>query len=132
MSKQNKQLVLYYRSIRANLPCPWRLKQKILGEIKGSINNFLSEHPDAQLVDIEQQFGTPEQITASYLDEMDPNKLASQLKISKRIITTVSAGIIAALVMFGLTLGIMLWDYHKDSNGYIEIIPGTPTIVEED
>ena len=60
MSKQNKQLVLYYRSIRATLPCPWRLKRKILGEIKGSINSYLSEHPDAQLVDIEQQFGTPE------------------------------------------------------------------------
>lgn len=132
MNKHNKLLAKYYRSIRANLPCPWGLKQKILREIKSSINSYLIENPDADIHCIAQQFGTPAEITASYLDEMDPQKLAKQIKVSKRIITTVSAGIIAALFMIGLTLGIMLWDYHNDANGYIEIIPGTPTIIAED
>ena len=132
MAKQNKQLKQYYQSIRASLPCPWKLKHKILSEIKSSVQNYLTEHPDAGIDDLEQQFGSPEQITASYLDEMDQQKLAANLKTNKRFIAIVAVGIAAALLMLAVTLGIMIYENHISNPGYIEVTIGTPEIIEED
>lgn len=132
MAKQNKQLKQYYQSIRASLPCPWKLKHKILSEIKSSVQNYLTEHPDAGIDDLEQQFGSPEQITASYLAEMDQQKLAANLKTSRRFIAIVTAGVVAALLMLAVTLAVVIYDDQNYDNGYIETSIGTPEIIEED
>ena len=101
------------------------MKRKILTEIDMSIRVYLEENPSAGYTEIEGKFGTPQQITSAYLDEMDHQLLAKGLILKNRIVKIVATALITALLMFGITLGIVIMeDYHTD-HGYI-----TSTITE--
>lgn len=121
----SKHLKRYCRAVRRNLPCSGKLKKKILSEIGMSVCAYLEENPSADSTEIENKFGTPHQITSAYLDEMDHQVLAKELILKSRIVKIVATALITALLMFGITLGIVIMeDYHTD-HGYI-----TSTITE--
>lgn len=109
----------YLRQVRSWLPCSCKAKRKIIGEIKSNIDDFLTNNPDAQYTNLVARFGTPQEIAASYVNEMDMGELLEGLKIRKRIMKTI---MIAAVIALLLWLGEIMaahFQIMNTANGYM-------------
>ncbi len=86
--------------------------------MEASVRAFVSDTPGADYDAIVARFGTPEQITASYLEEMTGEELIGELDLKKKVVAIVTAaGVIAVLLWAGVVFS--AWAEHKDSqNGY--------------
>lgn len=110
----------FLREIRKNIPGGGKQKKLVLEQVKASMLEYLAEKPDATYDDLLTRFGTPEQIAASYLEELDICDLKKQLSIRKRIVLAVVA---AAIVAVGIWAGVVLHalrEYDDAMPGYIE------------
>lgn len=110
----------YFRSIRSWLPCPAKQKQQILSQVKENVFAFLEEYPDAGMCAIENQFGSPRQIAAAYVDDMDTPALLSALRIRKRVFLAVIAGLIAAMLLWGWGVSTAIIEQRNINYGHLE------------
>ena len=127
----NKHLTLYYLKIHSNLPCSWRLKRKLLAQIKNSIRTYLQSHPHADIAEIRSQFGSPEEIAAACLAEMNQKELLKDLKLMNRIVRVITAGVLTVVLMLGATLGFLIWDASHSPVEYIYETLEDPTTSTE-
>lgn len=108
----------YYRSIREQLPCTKKEKDRILSEIKTSISSYLEEHPLSDIAQVQAHFGSPQQIASGYIDALNSAEMLHALKLRKRILITVGA---VALAMLLLWAGVLTWaaiEANDSNNGY--------------
>lgn len=120
MRASDAALRRYFRSIRSWLPCPAKQKQQILSQVKENVFAFLEEHPDGDLCAIEQQFGSPRQIAAAYVDDMDTPALLAALRIRKRVFLAVIAGLIAAMLLWGWGVSTAIIEQRNINYGHLE------------
>ena len=109
----------YLREVKRGLSCSGKQKRMVLWQIKGSIDAFLSEKPDADYEAIVGRFGTPEQVTASALDAMDVQELSKRLKIRKRIVTIIGTAALAVILLWAGVVGYAYIDYRGKTNGFV-------------
>lgn len=131
MKSRDAALKRYYRTIRSYLPCSHKLKNRILDEIQNSVNGYLEDHPDAGISEIEARFGEPKNIAAAYVDDMDTSELLYALRVRRRIITSIVAGIIAALFMWASCLTYAYVQHTARMDGSFEVDIGSITDVTE-
>ena len=119
MMKRRKFLLnRYYRQIRRQLSCTPERKRRIIEDIRSGVESFLEENPDADMAAVTARFGTPEQITEGYLNEMDTKEIQKQLRVRGKVIRAVAVAVVAALLMWGTAIVIALVnefitaDYH--------------------
>lgn len=114
----------YLWTVYERLPGTRKQKKKILSRVKDSIQEYVSENPNADFASIVKCFGTPEQFAESCVAEMDSSYLLEGMRTSEKILR---------IVMIAVTLGILIWvgfltmaycDFQKYENGYatVEII----------
>lgn len=118
----NADVRRFLREIRNSIPCGGKQKKQILERVRASILEYEAEIPNAGYDDLRARFGTPEQIAASYLEELDVPALKKQLSVRKRIIFAVVA---VAIVVVGIWAGVVLHalrEYGDAMPGYIEVI----------
>ena len=112
----------YCRKISSWLPCPAKMKRIILGDIYENAHVFLEENPDADMAQLYSQFGTPQQMAASYVSDLDMPKLLRDLRLRKRIfsavITAISAALIAALLLWAWGIERSIIETRNESDGY--------------
>ena len=116
-----KKLRHYYWEVSNLLPCNPRIKQTLMDEIKENIDQFLEEYPDADYDVIVQRFGTPQQIAASYLEEMDPQEVLNKLNTRKRIAGIVTAGVVLFVVLCGIWVLLFAADVMNSAESYLEV-----------
>ena len=116
-----KKLRRYYWEVSNLLPCNPRIKQTLMDEIKENIDQFLEEYPDADYDVIVQRFGTPQQIAASYLEEMDPQEVLNKLNTRKRIAGIVTAGVVLFVVLCGIWVLLFAADVMNSAESYLEV-----------
>jgi len=110
----------YYRRIAGWLPCGGWCKKRIMERIRTNVNGYLAEKPDATLEDIEDRFGAPKEIAASYVSDMDTGELLAALRNRRRILAAVLAAVIFVVLSWS---GCVLWaiDEAKATfDGHIE------------
>lgn len=117
----NKALTQYLRQVRTFLPCGRKAKKTILGKIESSVSACLENDPAMDYAQIQARFGTPQQIALSYVDEMNSAELLRSMRIRKKIITAITAGIVAALLIFTAFLAGTVIMAHNSLNGYAVI-----------
>lgn len=123
MKKNNRAwLRRYLRSVRSMLPCSGTQKKRILEEIRCNASTFLEDQPDADPSQLQTHFGTPEQIAASYVDNMDMSALLKTIRIKKRIFTTVVAAVLAILISWACTVTWAIIESNDHDNGYFTVI----------
>lgn len=83
-----------------------------------SVRDFVTRNPYADYDAIVTRFGTPQQITASYLEDMDTQELAQHLKIRKKIITIVGAAALAIVLLWACVVSFALVEHFGRTNGY--------------
>lgn len=97
--------------------------------MESSVRDFVTENPHADYAAITQRFGTPQQIAASYIEEMSTPELTQQLRIKKRIVYIIGAtALVLVLIWAGFVLAVTI-DSHKSINGYGRY--GEVTVIEE-
>ena len=90
------------------------------GSLRQRLEEYRDEHPDE--TSPEERFGTPQQVAAGYVDDMDTTELLQALRYRRRVITAVVSGILAALVVLTAALCMQLCDYHRAIRGWGDLI----------
>lgn len=128
MGKHNSAARRYLREIRGWLPCSRKLKRGILEKIGNTITEYLSGNPAASYTELTARFGTPQQIAASYVDEMGSGELLRDLRIKRKIMWVLVA---TAAVLIFLWAGLVVAsyvDHTQNMNGYLVV--GEATVIE--
>ena len=121
MTEIKDKLQTYYRTIGSFLPCSRKQKKLLLNGIQENVENFLLEHPDADIYEIENHFGTPEQIAAACLEETTTPELLHKLRIKKRILITTCVALGICVLFWGIATITAAFEGIDDINGYYEI-----------
>lgn len=114
----NRNTNKYLHQVRGWLPCEEKMKNQIMAEVSTSVNQYLTENPDANYQDIVARFGTPQQIAVSCVDEEDTVKLLNNLSIKRKIITIVSYAVALVAAAWLVIVGVALVQNYEHSNGY--------------
>ena len=114
-----KTIRRYCRAVGSYLPCARRQKRQLLRDLGQRLEEYRDEHPDE--TSPEERFGTPQQVAAGYVDDMDTTELLQALRYRRRVITAVVSGILAALAVLTASLCVQLYDYHRSLDGWTEV-----------
>lgn len=115
----NVHLLRYLWKVRGELPGNRRQKKQILSRVESSVRDFVTENPHADYAAITQRFGTPQQIAASCIEEMDAQELTLQLRIRKTIVRIVAATALVLVLLWAGVVVTALIRHIKDMDGYL-------------
>lgn len=90
-----------------------------MSRVESSVRDFVTENPNADYAAIEQRFGTPQQIAASCIEEMDAQELTLQLRIRKTIVRIVAATALVLVLLWAGVVVTALIRHVKAMNGYL-------------
>ena len=123
MINRDSALRRYVRTVRSYLPCSRKVKQQILKEIQGNMNAYLEENPKADYAQIEAHFGSPQNIAAAYVDDMDTQELLRTLLIRKKIKTAIIGCLFVIVLLWAIGVSyIMIHEVtHFPGTVYIEV-----------
>lgn len=102
-----KQLQSYFKDIKKNLPCLNSAMRKMLNDLKVSVNTFIEENNITDFTQIEQHFGTAENIAKEFAVGID-NSFVKSYKFKKRI-TAIVISILVAILVITASLAIYIY-----------------------
>ena len=107
----------YCRAVGSYLPCSRRQKRQILWDLRQRLAEHCGEQPNG--VTLEENFGTPQQVAAGYVDDMDTTELLHALRYRRRVTTIVVAGVLTALAVFAVALYMQVHDFHESMDAQL-------------
>ncbi len=114
MNKLQKiQLNTYYKEISSFAVLTGKQKKAFVNELKSAVNEYVELNPDCTIDDIKAVFGTPEEITLSFIENGNFTKVKKKLDIKRVII----AAVITALIIWFAFAVIGLIDVHLEAHG---------------
>ena len=124
MQQRRKTVNRYFQQLKLWLPCSGIEKKQILESIQTNIDAYLMESPNASLTDIENRFGSPKAVAASYIESEDRNKILSKLHIRRIVLRTVLSVALVIILLWGCVVGWAAINEWKNTHGYqTDIIP---------
>lgn len=115
---RNKATRRYLRKLRWLLPCKWKEKRIIISQIKGMLEQYLTECSGVKYDDLISRFGTPEEVVQNYLENMENTELARQMLLKNKVL---KIALVTACVLVLLWAGVVCAAYLRyidDHNGY--------------
>ena len=119
MGNLDAALKRYYRSIRKDIPCSYKMEKKIMHQIQDSVGLFLEQNPDADFDAVQLHFGEPQTIAMSYIEDQDAPELLRKMRIKRKVIAIV-VGTMALIV--AIWLAVAVWgiiDANQTTDGHI-------------
>lgn len=109
----------YLREVRNLLPGKKGEKEKIVSGLSELIRAYTEQNRQVDYSWIVERFGTPQQVAASCLEEMDALEISRQISVKKRIIRIVMATSIA-IMLFWVGVVVSALIHHRiNDNGYM-------------
>lgn len=87
----------YYRKVRSWLS-GGKMRRYVMTQIRETVQEFVQEHPDADVAAIQAQLGTPQEIAAAYVENMETAAVLKGLRIRRRVLFAVCAKMLAILI----------------------------------
>lgn len=87
----------YYCKVRSWLP-GGKMRRYVMTQIRETVQEFVQEHPDADVAAIQAQLGTPQEIAAAYVENMETAAVLKGLRIRRRVLFAVCATMLAILI----------------------------------
>ena len=87
----------YYRKVRSWLP-GGKMRRYVMTQIRETVQEFVQEHPDADVAAIQAQLRTPQEIAAAYVENMETAAVLKGLRIRRRVLFAVCATTLAILI----------------------------------
>lgn len=114
----NKSARRYRRKVLNLLPCTRHQKQKIISQFDASLSDYIESNPDIDFVDLEDHFGSPEAIAASYVESAGTAEILQSLCIRKRIVLVISLVLAVLLISWAATVTWSMVKFNNAVNGY--------------
>lgn len=111
----------YYRSIRKELPCPWKMKKQIMQQIHDSVNLFLKQNPTVDFQAVQTHFGEPQAIALSYIEDQDAPELLRRMRVKKRVFAVAAGALAVAILIWGAIVICAAIDAKNTYDGYIAV-----------
>lgn len=89
--------------------------------LNADIQDFISESPDATEADLLAHFGNPRDYAAEYVAAMPLSEHKARMSAKKHMITAVAAGVLAALLIWGIGVGVAVNTGNSENNGYYHL-----------
>ncbi len=78
---------------------------------------WLTEHPTALFAEFEKQFGAPEVVAATYVNEMTPAELLKRLRVRRIVAAILVVVTVAAAIALGVWISFMSWVKEEAEKG---------------
>ncbi len=114
--EQNRELKIYYKSIKQGLPCGFFEKIVLVKELKKGVKDYLIDNPNANIDDVMSTFGSYREIEKSYNN--NPEFYKKKIRNTKIALTLI---LIISILFIGL-LSYCIVDTLSVVNGHTEII----------
>ena len=125
----NKDIKSYLKSIRLLLPAHSYPEKEFLTDIENRIQDIVLECPNSTIKDIENQLGTPLEISQSYIASLDTDDLLKRLSNS-RIVKRIFIGfVVCAVLSISIFAGFTYKAYLDSKN---TVITNTETIITDE
>lgn len=112
-----KELKQYYRDVAKYLPIGRKQKQQIILAITQSVEDYLAAHPLADFQAVQAHFGTPQEIAASYIENMTTPEILKKFRFRKTVLTILCATAATALLLWGsIIVYAIVKDITTDNN----------------
>ncbi len=112
----DSQLQKYYSDISKALICDRKQKTAFLEELKANIGEYLSATDEADMDMVVADFGTPEEIAKSFIENTGITAIKKKLDIKKYIL--IFLGLV--LIIYLIFVAVSLIDVHIEAHGYLE------------
>lgn len=127
------ELRRYLREIKRQLHCPRSRKKIFLNQFAENLFQYIEEYPLATFSDVVTEFGKPEDIASSFIEQADAKDIRKSLKVGRRIFWAVLAvAVIVAAVVIGI-FSFDLWMSNNYRDGYYEeiVTPNAPSFPDD-
>lgn len=118
---ENKAIHKYCGKISVCLISSRREKWRMLAQIRQMCRGYLEEFPGADYDALVARFGTPEQIAAAYVNEMEPSAVLDGFRLRRRILGAVAVGMAAIVMVWMLAVGGALVNEVGHADGYYDV-----------
>lgn len=118
MSKLDAALKRYYRNIRKELPCSFKMKKRIMAQIQESVSLFLEQKPTADFEAVQSHFGDPQTIALSYIEDQNAPELLQKMHIKRKLVAIVAGVVAAILLIWGIAVIWAIIDAKDATNGH--------------
>ncbi len=125
---RNTLLQEYLKQIKLLIPIHTRSTKIFIAELNDRINDYMDENPNASLEEITQQFGTPLEISQSYVDSIDFELLIKQLSITRLVRQLIAIVLIFLIVTLCIFSGFTYKAYLHYKN---TVITETETVISD-
>ena len=101
-----KQLKVYFKEIKKNLPCYNKAMKTMLGDLKIAVDTYINDNNVSDFAKIVEHFGTAEDIAKEFAVGLD-NSYIKSYKFKKRIIAIV-VSVLAVIMVIASALMIYI------------------------
>ena len=101
-----KQLKVYFKEIKKNLPCYNKAMKTMLGDLKIAVDTYINDNNVSDFAKIVEHFGTAEDIAKEFAVGLD-NSYVKSYKFKKRIIAIV-VSVLAVIMVIASALMIYI------------------------
>lgn len=122
-----KEINRYIKDIKKELLYGTKESRQFLKELKQNVTDYVEENQNADMSEVTEQFGKPEEIAATFFEQYDKNEIKRKVNVRR---VAVIVGIVM-LVVFTVSLTTAVINSYKSVNGtiYKEIITEANTPV---
>ncbi len=113
----------YCRRVAAAIPCERKLKESIVNRLREQVHTYLTDHPNADLMELESVFGHPNKIAENYVAEMAPETVVAQLHKWRGIYRIVCIVAVTMLALWTFSLTLALIKVNTTSSGTYYFYP---------
>lgn len=118
---KNKNAFRYLKSLKKQILCPSSIRNKIISDFTENLAFFIDENPNASYEELVKHFGSPEEVSNSFLLSIDTDELTLRMeKTQKKKHIVLITCIIAILLLIGCYF-IMIKDNQSTQINYIEV-----------
>ena len=106
-----KEINRYIKDIKKELLYSSKQSREFLAGLRQNVCDFAAENENADMAQVTEQFGKPEEIAATFFEQYDKNKIKRKVNVRRVII----AAVIAVMLMISSTLATVIIDSNNQN-----------------
>lgn len=114
----------YYRDLKRLFSVYGKEEKTYLNEMKVQIDEYAADNPGLTYDELEEEFGSPNEVISAYYLSCDSNQLIKKMRIRKFVKRT-------CLILIILSMGVSLWKLYTYTQTYIKFKEEFPYEWEE-
>ena len=111
----HKQINKYIKDIKKELLYGTKESRQFLKELKQNVTDYAEENQNADMAEVTEQFGKPEEIAATFFEQYDKNEIKRKVNVRR---VAVIVGIMMFLV-FAIGVSVIVME-NREEIGYLE------------